>query len=722
MEDLGKFINDQLSVWPLAANNFRALKQTLVRSLTVGGLEVRVQFNPCRITSSTAEIDKATLSARPCFLCVDNRPKEQYHVRFDGRKGRRYNVQVNPYPIFPGHLVIARTSHVPQSIWHHLPDMLDFARAQKQYVVYYNGPVSGASAPDHLHYQACPSGALPLQSAVDAFLNDPGEKLASLQDASLYHYRGFTRGIYALKANTAKSMAKLFYRLLDCCEILPGDSEPRMNLYTWHSGAEYRIMVVLRSEIRSHHYYASGEEHLTISPGAAEMAGVFVAPVREDYEKVTSSQLEQMLAEVSVDAKTEDMIDWRLTRKQRKIDVGILSAPEIRFEIISDGAGPQKVSIRDGRIDYNGTLFDELYFDSVTRSTRFSEPSFILYDVVIGIGFHWQQKRDFKYAGSLKFVVDGENVVAINTVGIEDYLLSVISSEMKASSSLELLKAHAVISRSWVMKMVERHDTASGKEQKPASRDWTVAEDGTPVLETWFDQDDHGLFHVCADDHCQRYQGLTMATGENVRKAIDQTWGEVLKYGDELCDARFYKCCGGLTETFETCWEDVPHPYLTVVEDPFCDTDDQAVLSQVLNDYDLQTRDFHDWTVRYTKSELSEIFTRRSGKDVGEIIALEPLQRGPGGHICKLRVVGTKSSAVIGKELIIRKFLSESHLKSSNFEVTADADSFTLKGKAWGHGVGLCQIGAAVMGARGYSYKAILLHYYPGTEIVKMGR
>ena len=287
MDTLNKFIKDQLSVWPLAAANFRALKSMKTRSVKLGGLDAIIQFNPERIASSTADTDAATLAARPCFLCVENRPPEQFHIKFEGRKGRKYNIQVNPFPIFKRHLVIAREEHLPQAIWHHLPDMLDFACNYRGYTVYYNGPKSGASAPDHLHFQAIPRESLPLETAVDAFLDAPGEPLSEVKDAKLYHFDTFTRGIYCIKALTTKSLAKLFYQFLDCCPVPDPGLEPRFNLYAWYRAdtQEYRILVVLRSKLRSHHYYSDGPDHLTIGPGAAEMAGVFVAPKQEDFEK-----------------------------------------------------------------------------------------------------------------------------------------------------------------------------------------------------------------------------------------------------------------------------------------------------------------------------------------------------------------------------------------------------------------------------------------------------
>lgn len=687
MKELNKFIKDQLSVWQLASSNFRALKAAPSREVDVFGLKCRIQYNPRRVISSTADTSPAAIASRKCFLCADNRPKEQFHLGFEGRKGRNYHIQINPYPIFRGHLVIVRDEHIPQEIWHHFPDMLDFAARYKDYLVFYNGPSSGASAPDHLHFQAIPRHNLPLEEVVDEFLDHPGEPLATVKDASLYKFDGYARGVFALKATTSKSLAKLFYRLLDCTDRGKGEEEPMFNLYAYVKNGEYRTIVVMRSAKRSHHFYSEGADHLTISPGAADIAGLFVAPFREDYDKADTALLEELLSEVCISEDEQNMIVWRLTRHQEKISVGLLSAKEIRFEIISDGAGPQTVKWHDGRISYNGMLYDELYFDSMTLSTLFAEASFILYDVVIGIDFHWQQKRTFKYAGGLKFIVEGDRITAVNCIGMEDYLMSVISSEMKSSASIELLKAHAVISRSWLKARLKDHKTG------------------------------HEHFDVCADDHCQRYQGLTMAVGDDVCRAIDRTWGQVLEYGGDICDTRYSKCCGGRTELFSTCWEDVDLPYLQSVEDPFCDCENSSILSQVLNDYDLHTADFHDWTVQYTTDELSELVRTRTGIDFGTIVALEAVERGPSGRIKYLRITGTLREEVIGKELAIRKALSSSHLKSSAFEIEKSPDGFVLKGRGWGHGVGLCQIGAAAMAAQGYDYRQILSHYYVGAEI-----
>ena len=726
---IDKFVKDQLSVWPLAAENYRSLKKAGSKVLSIGGLPVTVQLNPCRRISSEASLDKESINRRPCFLCPENRPAEQTNMEFEGRKGRRYRVTLNPYPIFPSHLVISSFEHTPQSIWHRYQDLLDFVRENNEYLGFYNGPESGASAPDHMHFQACPQGLTPLQNRVDELLAAGDDKtldyLTNVKEARLFHLNEYARGVFVLCGATAKSTAKLFYRLLDCAPVPDGSSEPKMNIIAWCHEGEYRTAVIFRERHRPHNYSSSGADHLAMSPGCADLAGVYVTTREEDFDKLDAGLLSQVVREIAASEETEKEIIWRLTRSQRRLEVGIMSGSEIEFEIISDGAGRQKVEYSQGRISYNGALYDELVFEAQTEATMFAEPSFILYGVTIGVDFHWERKVTQKFAGTLKFIVDGGKVTAVNIVGVEDYLLSVISSEMKASAGLEFLKAHAVISRSWVMAQVEHRQSHVSRTPGPSC---PVSEpvEGAEEYIKWFDHDDHTLFDVCADDHCQRYQGLTMAVGDTVRKAVDQTWGLVLTSEGKICDARFSKCCGGRMELFSTCWEDKDYPYLQPLPDTadcveggdvFCDTQDEKILSQVLNDYDLETRDFYRWRTEYSRTEVSDLVRRRSGMDFGTIRDLVPVERGPSGRLKRLKVVGDKKTMIIGKELIIRRWLSDSHLKSSAFEVHWDGDHLTLDGSGWGHGVGLCQIGAAVMAAKGYSFDRILLHYYPGSTL-----
>ena len=370
------------------------------------------------------------------------------------------------------------------------------------------------------------------------------------------------------------------------------------------------------------------------------------------------------------------------------------------------------------------------------------ECSFTLHEVVIGVGFHWERKEDQVFGGALKLIIEEGKVTAINVLPLEDYLVSVISSEMSAASSPELLKAHAVISRSWLLAQIEKNKSL---EQKGEDYQ-TVTETETEHLR-WYDCEDHEHFDVCADDHCQRYQGITRASTPEVEKAIADTFGEVLTFDHKICDARFSKCCGGVTEVFENVWEPVHHPYLQKIIDndsipegydlelknenaarswilgnpeAFCNTNDKEVLAQILNDYDQETNDFYRWKVRYGQEELSELVKRRTGIDFGLIMELVPVERGESGRLIRLKIVGEKRTMTIGKELEIRKAFSGSHLYSSAFVIEKIHEKngifFILKGAGWGHGVGLCQIGAAVMGAKGYDYKAILNHYFKGAE------
>lgn len=410
------------------------------------------------------------------------------------------------------------------------------------------------------------------------------------------------------------------------------------------------------------------------------------------------------------------------------VSVGIVGAESITFTLNGYGedGSSRTATIHNGLIQYDGKAHTRLCF-----KPQSPDDSFSLMDVVIGVNFHWQRLETQTFRGSLRLLADGGKIWAINDLPVEDYLESVISSEMSAQSSLPLLMAHAVISRSWLMSQIDGNTAPN-----------TQASHGDAFIR-WYDHTDHTLFDVCADDHCQRYQGITKETSPNVAEAIRRTRGELLTYGDEICDARFSKCCGGAMEEFQYCWDDTPKPYLKGIGDTpeetipdltveenarqwilsspksFCNTTDKRILSQVLNDYDQETTDFYRWRVNYTQEELSKLVEKKLGAGLGTITDMRPLKRGTSGRICELRITGTKKTIVVGKELEIRRALSESHLYSSAFVVEKQGDTFTLIGAGWGHGVGLCQIGAAVMGDKGYAYDEILRHYYPGAEIEK---
>lgn len=435
--------------------------------------------------------------------------------------------------------------------------------------------------------------------------------------------------------------------------------------------------------------------------------------------------------------------------KVPQVRVGIMSEPIVEFVLnnyyIVNGekvTGNQLARCVEGMVEWNGKRYTDLLFEPV----NIDSDSFTLENVTIGVSFHWKRKEDQTFRGALHLIVENDKITTINILSVEEYLLSVISSEMSANASLELLKAHAVISRSWLLAQIHKDNVATAA-NPGLHQEFEASSDDEEIK--WWDRDDHVNFDVCADDHCQRYQGITRASTEAVRQAIEATWGQVLMYGGELCDARFSKSCGGVYEQFENCWQDDYHPYLVARRDDddemnfpdltrednaadwilssphaHCNSTDKEILSQVLNDYDQETTDFYRWRVEYTQDELSKLIRERTGDDYGRIIDLEPVARGTSGRLYKLKIVGEKMTKTIGKELAIRYALSPTCLYSSAFIVEkineipdGFPEKFILRGAGWGHGVGLCQIGAAVMGARGYNYQQILLHYFIDAQI-----
>lgn len=439
-----------------------------------------------------------------------------------------------------------------------------------------------------------------------------------------------------------------------------------------------------------------------------------------------------------------------------EIQVGVFSGKEILFTL--NGVFAEKGSGKKVTGKWTALRIDnQIKLVNAEQEHVFEAPadfiplnparaSLVLHGVTIGVDFHWERKEDQVFRGSLRLIAEGDKITAVNIVSVEDYLISVISSEMKATSSEEFLKAHAVTSRSWLLAQISKSQSL----KSPGKKYNSFTSTGEEIIK-WYDREDHENFDVCADDHCQRYQGITRASAPAVVKVINDTYGEVLTYGGAICDARYYKCCGGVTEIFENTWEPENHPYLQgLIDNPrppqrfntdlsdeknarewilgfpdaFCNTSDKQVLSQVLNDYDQETNDFFRWKVVYTQEELGSLVRERSGIDFGIIAGFTPLERGPSGRISRLRIEGSKKSLIIGKELEIRKTLSKSHLYSSCFVVDREEDSdgirFVLHGAGWGHGVGLCQIGAAMMGARGYSYRDILMHYFRGAGFEKL--
>lgn len=722
---LQRFFTRQLEVWEAAAQRFRDLQNVQVRSLDDSD-EWRVQFNPARMVSTGASIDNKSIAERPCFLCAKNRPQEQMTKRVD----RRYELLINPFPILPVHFTIPALQHQPQRI---LSNYVEMHRLLEQYpdlMVFYNGPRCGASAPDHMHFQAGTSGVLPLQQAWPRLSRELDVLFSLNTEEYIAQIRDYACPAFLIRSISPYGDEQLFRRLYQVME--KQDDEPMMNIVAWRNGTEYLSVVFPRRKHRPDCYYADGADKLMVSPGAIDMAGLVITPRKEDFERLTSARIQTILQEIcitpeqvqqmraklegqtTVVAQTQSLKD----RKEPEVCVGIVSAQKIRFRLntpyLAKGEqieGDQLVEFSEGGILWNGAQYRELKF--IPQS---DDASFSLADVTIGVNFHWERKETQSFQGALRLIVDSDSICAVNELPVERYLTSVISSEMSATSSLELLKAHAVISRSWLLAQMDNR-----KKKGEGGNGFFSFIKKDDELIRWYDREDHGIFDVCADDHCQRYQGITRASNKHVEEAVQQTRGQVLMSEGEICDARFSKCCGGQTEEFQYCWEDTPKPYLVSVKDPFCNTKDVKTISQVLNDYDQETTDFYEWTVEYTQEELSRLVNEKLKLDLGDITDLIPLERGKSGRICRLKIVGTKRTFIIGKELEIRRTLSETHLLSSNFEVEKVASSsFILHGRGWGHGVGLCQIGAAVMGEKGYPYDEILLFYYKNATIKKI--
>ena len=722
---LMRFFNRQLEKWDDARRRYHDLRNVKTRELSVGTSTMKVQYNPARIVSTGAKIDKQTLAERPCFLCEQNRPKEQVKKSIDGQ----FDLLVNPFPILPIHFTIPSVKHEPQLIRNAYGEIHKLLTEYPQMMVFYNGPKCGASAPDHAHFQGGTSGVLPLQMAWGRLSRSLKPILDLNNEEGISLIEEYPCPALLIHSKTQYGDEQLFRRLYESLPIKEGEPEPMLNIVSWRNDADYYSVVFPRDKHRPDCYYKEGCEQYIISPGALDMAGFIVTPRKEDFDRITPEVALGILNEVSLPTDALQQVIERLqntvqssklkvqSSKEPNVTVGIVSGEKISFSLnkpyMAKGeviTGDQVVEFSDGGILWRGTQYRNLTFTPQTDDASFS-----LNDVTIGVNFHWERKETQTFEGTLRIVVEADKIVAINELPVEKYLTSVISSEMSSTSSVEFLKAHAVISRSWLLAQIEKR-----KQHESGGDNFFSFTKSDQEFIRWYDREDHTIFDVCADDHCQRYQGITRANNTHVEEAISQTRGQVLMYDDEICDARFSKCCGGQTEEFQYCWEDTPKPYLVSFHDPYCNTSDKHILSQVLNDFDQETPDFYRWTVSYTQQELSELVNRKLKIDFGTITDLIPVERGKSDRIWKLKIVGTKKTLTIGKELEIRRALSESHLYSSAFDVEKDGDKFVLKGKGWGHGVGLCQIGAAVMGEQGHPYDDILLFYYRGAQIKRL--
>ncbi len=771
MEDssISRFFNRQLEKWDDARHRFRDLKHVETKKLSE---EVRLQFNPARIVSTGAKIDKKTLGERPCFLCEKNRPKEQMSQQID----ERFHLLVNPFPILPVHFTIPARKHQPQAIYKNYGEMHRFLSLHSELMVFYNGPKCGASAPDHLHFQAGTSGILPLQANWQRLSRNLTDIISLNDEEKIAVVRDFIVPAFVIISKSEESDETLFHRLYKSMPMRGDETEPMMNIIAWRKEDEYISVVIPREKHRPEAYFAEGDAQVMVSPGALDMSGLIITPREEDFHKLTEESATTILQECGISTEKMNSIVTKLKTsketetetatlynngKQPNVTVGIVSGQKIHFSLnkpyLAKGEtvmGEQVVEFSEGGVLWNGNQYSKLTFHPQSADASFS-----LSDVTIGVNFHWERKETQTFLGTLRFVVEADKICAINELPVEKYLESVISSEMSATSSLELLKAHAVISRSWLLAQMKKR-----REVAASGNNFFSFVKKDDMLIRWYDREDHTIFDVCADDHCQRYQGITKETSPHVAEAIRQTLGQVLLDGEDICDARFSKCCGGETEEFQYCWEDTPKSYLTAVRDlvlgvkneeqedssrftlhsslqdeatadrwirsnppAFCNTTDKKILSQVLNDYDQETADFYRWKVTYSQEKIQQLFEEKLKMNFGAILDMKAVERGKSGRISKLQIIGTEKTFTIGKELEIRRALSDTHLYSSAFVVDKyDKDEqgvpqrFEIIGAGWGHGVGLCQIGAAVMGEQGYAYNDILLHYYQGAEIKQL--
>ncbi len=709
-----QFFIDQLNHWPEVAERYAHLDKLKERDIHLLGWNAKVVFNPLRKISVTAAPDRQS-TPDACPLCSMNRPAEQLALDFHGK----YTILINPYPIFRKHFTIIANQHIPQQIDSRFADMLDLARQMEGYTLLYNGPGAGASLPWHAHFQAIERGNLPIEDVVKHTIESDKTSESFLRKVNWFY------SFFVLAAVNAKGATDLFNRLL---HSLPQEQQRMNNLIAWYENNRWYIAIVLRKAHRPDYYYKTGEKQLIISPATVEMGGVIVTIRREDYDKINSQILGDIMQQVVA------------TPRPHTVNVGIIESEMIRFSLntpylLNDNNVEGEITLRleEGKVSYKNQLYDSLVFVPVDENTAYIK----VYDVLIGKKFHWEQKQTLKFRGAWKVIARDDKLVGINILGIEEYLKSVISSEMSPDAPLESLKAHAVISRSWLINQIQ-------------SRKSSVTTDDEGLV--WYDSSGHTAYDVCADDHCQRYQGITQITNAAALRAIEETGGEVLlDVAGEVIDARYSKCCGGIIEEYQYAWENNPKTYAKAKWDwlnddllpdfgnenaaaewvntaptAWCNVTDPKVIAATMKNYDQKTPDFYRWTVAYNLNELSTIIQDKTGINPGKLKAIVPLNRGKSGRIYKLRIEGSLHSWIIGKELEIRRVLSRTHLYSSAFVVTNQYNEqgmltgFIFRGAGWGHGVGLCQIGAANMAANGYRYEAILRHYYPETQLKKV--
>ena len=745
---LDRFLVWQAERWPRLQTSLAGLSDVRTRMVTVHGEPVQLQFNPGRAVNSTAKVDAASIAKRRCFLCAENLPPEEKGIPF----GERMVILANPGPILAGHFVLAHREHRPQDALEALADLVEFAwQTDGAYTVIYNGPRSGASAPDHLHLQAVKAGLMPLESRIVGALRGGdalGDAVFDRDGVQGFHDDRGGRTVIGL-VGAPSGVERVAHRVLRFLSAAT-DTEARLNLIaTAVDAGRVLLMVIPRAAHRPRVFHARGDEQRLVSPGAIDMGGVVVTVRQRDYEQLSADDVESIFSEVSRRIAPQALRGY--------LAGGLMTEPQLRVGLaqrrtkarvtLKEGYSLDEVQVPPGVIDVE--LRGRQVSIEHQSGPRYNGPdvvltgrhgaNFTLHDMTVGVDFHWEHDEDLTFAGAVSFEPRGATFDVVNTIGLEAYLASVISSEMSADAPDALLEAHAIISRSWVLAQLQ--GAARAGEPAPGLRPMV----GGQRLTRWYDREDHQFFDVCADDHCQRYQGVTRTTTASAAAAVKNTRGRVLTYAGKICDARFSKACGGMTEVFETAWADTPVPYLQSFPDvpadeepswalpltdeanaqafirssppAFCNTTDRELLEQVLPKLDHDTTAFYRWETTVSREQVRAWVREKADVELGPILALEPIARGPSSRLIELAIVGEAGRLHVGKELEIRRLLSDSHLYSSAFVVDEMEDGFKLRGAGWGHGVGLCQIGAAVMASKGYSSDAILTHYFRGAVI-----
>ena len=753
-------VAQQRAEWPLMREGYAALREIETRNITIARSNLVIQHNPRRIISTAARVDRDSIEARRCFLCAASLPPEEKGIAYESDM----IILCNPFPILDNHLSIVHRRHIAQQIEGNVEILLRLARdLSPAYFVLYNGPECGASAPDHLHFQACSRTLLPVEDDLRRSISESKNDAISGDGAAVFMPNETGRSVIVFRSAEISRLARLIYGALDELSKETAKAEPMVNIICTHEEGEWRVFLFPRARHRPSYYFAEDGERLTVSPGAIDMAGVIVVPRREDFARIDASHIEQIFSEVSLSKEKVDKVIENLMIKHQS-EPPAQKEPLIRVGLVT-GVRAARVTLHGRFTDANGVSFTEGDYTATAENgaisldgdkqirarslslspVKFDDCRFTVHDVVIGIDFHWERKESQSFQGTLELRASEEGLIVVNELPLEAYLISVISSEMSAYCPVELLRAHAIVARGWLLAQLQGTQNKTGDIAQRASR--STQEE----IIRWYDRENHAEFDVCADDHCQRYQGISKAFSQAAFDAVSDTRGKVLMSEGEICDTRYAKSCGGRTEIYSAAWENMDVPYLSSIydgeDDPdgyilplsvesnaeawiasspeaYCNAASSELLSRILTSFDQETQNFYRWEVDYSGDELSEIIEARLGRDLGRIVALEPIERGHSGRIIRLRITGEKESFIIGKELEIRRTLARSHLYSSAFVVRSEQNPATgfiervrLIGAGWGHGVGLCQIGAAVMADIGHSHEEILAHYFRNTRL-----